>query len=56
MYMYSKKNDYSEVRFLLLESYNGIINLLEVTNYLYMYDESRLSIAICFKCVRVYLT
>lgn len=54
MYMYSKKNDYSEVRFLLLESYNGIINLLEVTNYLY--DESKLSIAMCLKCVRVYST
>lgn len=53
--MYSKKNDYSEVRFFFFEFYNGIINLLEVINYLYMYDELRLFIVICFKCVRVYL-
>lgn len=47
--MYSKKNGDSEVRFLLLEWYNKLIG-----NYLY--DESKLSIAICLKCVRVYLT
>lgn len=31
MYMYSKKMVTVKLRFLLLESYNGIINLLEVT-------------------------
>lgn len=51
MYMYSKK-----MVTVKLESFslNGIINLLEVTNYLH--DESKLSIAICLKCVRVYST
>lgn len=48
--MYSKKMVIVKLEFFLL---NGIINLLEVINYLY--DELKLFIVICFKCVRVYL-
>lgn len=48
--MYSKKMVIVKLDFFFL---NGIINLLEVINYLY--DELKLFIVICFKCVRVYL-